>query len=873
MPNQPSPKKSQAPSPAVAKLKRLPVAFPFRRKGRGQFDASAQFTDEHEIYRLLAEREPSGAYLISRTGKWHGGLHVTEAGAGQALDLDAGLRCIADGELVAFRANRTYPISEIRLAGSESPAQVPYSTGFALVQHTMEFPPGTELTFYSLYMHLMSWDDYANFPQREKPSYWPRQWTVTRHAQDKPLPDRNGRAAEPSQQGLRVRKAVNGTPIGIVPQGASVSIGKREGAWGQVTSLHGASLYPARAGGYADPLLAIGGWVRLGEENGGPVVEEIFPDSMFDRVIVTAGEACGTTGLNQQQGASGSIRIEAGQFIGHLGRYDSLHEGTSGTRMAHIEVFCGDGIESFLEHGRAWVDQHGPRKEDWAALGLPSDPSILRIESGTELYQRTQDNKFIAGADAYMRKTAVVQVYSLAELARGPSQPVVEPHPKLDPGYPATWWFVQSVNHLGHPIEGWVCDFNFPGGRVTREYAQQWVDFECLAGRHDPAHTVFATTQAWIDYVCSADVADPASRAKLSPLMLLVYDALFKTGDRKQAAGELCSISKAARDGYPWLMKAASRLIVKHESEWANPSKWRQLIVELEKATGEKPQHELELKRIETLTWWNEMKGCAPGFPRPEVFHINAIALVANFLTAGPRITVAMLRKIWASSTVPDIRLAELADELNSNLSVYKLDTEKRLSHFFAQVGEEVGPHFKMVEVLDYSPENLRATFKYFRDRPLEADIYGRTLTHPANQQEIANRAYNGESGNSHLGNGSIESGDGWRYRGRGLKQTTGRYNYASFNSAYSSLWPEDGVDFIENPDLLGEIRYGVRAAVYFWLSSGLYRIADQTDADSAGDAVDSITEIINKGTSSYGERRRRYQEIVGNEVFAEIGE
>ncbi|WP_232431107.1 glycoside hydrolase family 19 protein [Burkholderia ubonensis] len=630
MTSQPAPKKPQAPTPAPAKLKPLPFAFPFLRKGRGKSEASAQFTDEHEIYRLLAEREPSGAYLVSRKGMWHGGIHVTEAGAGQSLDLDAGLRCIADGVLIAFRANKTYPLSEIAAADGGSPVQAPYSTGFALVRHTMEFPQGTKLTFYSLYMHLMSWEDYANFPKRDKPSYWSRQWQVTQHAQDKSSPGRNGPVADPSQQGLRVRKShPHGESIGIVPQGASLSIGKKEKNWGQVTDLYGASLYPPEAGGYVEPSRAIGGWVYLGQENGGPVVEEVIPDSMFDRVIATTNQTC-TKG--DPQGDGGGIPVKAGDLIGHLGRYDSLNQCTSGTRMAHIEVFCDDGIQSFLEQGRAWVNEHGPHKEDWTALGLPPEPTILRIAPGTVLYQRTEDKKrFVPGADPQSRKTDAVQVYSLAELARNSKRRIPEPHPNPDPGYPVNWWHVDGVNAQGQPIEGWVCDFNHGSGRITREFAQKWIDFECCADAHDPAHTIFATTQEWVDYASGANAADLASRSKLSPLMLKVYDALFTKGDGKQAADELCTLAQTERGGYPWLMQAASRLIVRHESEWANPSKWKQLIAELEKQTGPKPQHEEEQKRIDKLAWWDEVKVGVPGFPGPEVFHIHPIALRANF--------------------------------------------------------------------------------------------------------------------------------------------------------------------------------------------------------------------------------------------------
>ncbi|WP_196786517.1 glycoside hydrolase family 108 protein [Burkholderia territorii] len=628
MTSQPAPKKSPTPTPA--KLKPLSFAFPFLRKGRGQSEASAQFTDEHEIYRLLAEREQSGAYLVSRKGMWHGGIHVTEAGAGQSLDLDAGLRCIADGVLIAFRANKTYPVSEIAATGGGLPVQAPYSTGFALVRHTMEFPQGTKLTFYSLYMHLMSKEDYANFPKRDKPSYWSRQWKVTQHAQDKPSAGRNGQVADPSQQGLRVRKSYpRGEIIGILPQGASVSIGKKEKGWGQVMDLHGASLYPPEAGGYVEPSRAVGGWIYLHQKNVGPLVEEVYPDSTFDRVIVTANQ----TRTKDDPHGDGGIPVKAGDLMGHLGRYDSLDQCTSGTRMAHIEVFCDDSIESFLAQGRAWVNQHGPHKEDWATLGLPFEPTILRIEPGTVLYQRTQDNKFVPGADPQSRKTDAVQVYSLAELARDPKRRMPEPHPNPNPGYPVNWWHVDGVNAQGQPIEGWVCDFNHAGGRVTREFAQKWVDFKCHLDAHDPAHTIFATTQAWVDYASGANAADLASRSKLSPLMLEVYDALFTKGNGKQAADELCTLAQTERGGYPWLMQAASRQIVRHESEWANPSKWKQLIAELEKQTGLKPQHEEEQKRIDKLAWWDEVKAGVPAFPRPEVFHIHPVALVGNFAT------------------------------------------------------------------------------------------------------------------------------------------------------------------------------------------------------------------------------------------------
>ncbi|HDR9046113.1 TPA: glycoside hydrolase family 19 protein [Burkholderia vietnamiensis] len=847
MTSQPTPRNS--PTPAPAKLKLLPFAFPFLRKGQGKSEAAAQFTDEHEIYRLLAEREQSGTYLASRNWMWHGGIHVTEAGAGQSLDLDAGLRCIADGVLIAFRANKTYPVSEIAVAAGGSAVQAPYSTGFALVRHTMEFPQGTKLTFYSLYMHLMSNEDYANFPKREKPSYWPRQWKVTQYAQDRPLQGRSGQMADPSQQGLRVRKShPHGETIGIVPQGASISVGKMEKGWGQVTDLQGASLYPSEAGGYVEPSRAIGGWVYLGKENGGPVVAEIFPDSMFDRVIVVANQP------------GGGIPIKAGDPIGHLGRYDSLKQGTSGSRMAHIEIFCDDSIQPFITQGRAWVGLNSPHDKSWAALGLPSEPTILRIEPGTVLYQR-QDKKFVPGADPQLRKMDAVQVYSLAELARDPNRRVSEPHPQPTPGFPVNWWHVDGVNAQGQPIDGWVCDFNHPSGKVTREFAQKWIDFECVSDAHDPTHTIFATTQKWVDYT-NGD-ANLAAQANLSPLMLKVYDRLFKKGDGKQAASELSTLSQTERGGYPWLMQAASRLIVKHESEWANPGKWKQLIAALDKPSDpvSRVQHAEEQKRIDKLAWWAEVKAGIPGFPGPEVFHINPISLIANFRFGSQLITLAMLTAVEPSNSTEYHQ--SILPYLNKYALIYQVNKPKRIAHFLSQAAHE--SHLRATEEgLNYKPRDMRKTFgckggKKNYDETCDDCSHGRLRDklwsqesyYAHNPEHLSNYVYA-----NRMGNGDEDSGDGYKYRGRGFIQVTGKDDYQSFQGKHNRGSPDDQQDFVKNPDLAAsQLEYAVESAFVFWARKNLNSISDNGN-------VSEVTQIVNGGQNGYDDRRGRYNRV-----------
>jgi len=236
------------------------------------------------------------------------------------------------------------------------------------------------------------------------------------------------------------------------------------------------------------------------------------------------------------------------------------------------------------------------------------------------------------------------------------------------------------------------------------------------------------------------------------------------------------------------------------------------------------------------------------GNPNTKVNHQNAIL-----------ISIDNMKTMWfgISRNVSKIsELQQIADELNANISKYKLDTPLRKAHFFAQVMEEAGAKLSLEESLNYTPKALVNNFSYFKKNKHEADLLGHTTMHPANQQAIANKIYS-KQGNDQLGNGDVASGDGWRYRGRGLKQVTGRFNYAIFTSEYKKIWSGESVDFILTPDLLAHIKYATRSAVWFWLHHKLYNIADR-GMDLK--IVDEITAIVNKNTRSYEKRRQHFK-------------
>lgn len=826
--------------PSPPRLKRLRFAFPLRKKGEGNDSNPVEITDEHEFHKLL-RNEPSGAYAVSNKGLWHGGIHITEDGAGQSLDLKGGVRCITDGEIVAWRMDSAYPVSEVPEHDGKPAIRAPYSTSFVLVRHQMEFPRDTKLTFFSLYMHLQDFAGYEADKNPPRPKCWSPEFKVTTFARDKPKPSPGGQPAPAQQQGLRVREThPKGAPLCILPQDTQFSISERVGDWGKVKNTYDAQPYPPKVGDYVDVATAIGGWAFLGKENGGYVVAEVMPDALLDRVVIPPMP----------------IPVKTGDLMGYLGRHDSLSQPTS-NRMAHIEVFCGDGIKSFLQQGRAWIEDHCFNPKDWEQLGLPSEPTILRVGKGTKLYREPLQE----GQDA--PRTDVTLVQTFAELAKHPENRRPETAPGVD-NLKLNWWKVSGANMLHQGISGWVREQLFPGGRVTREFAQSWIDFETYEGKHDPTHTVFAAPQAYVDYGTNADVPDPAALARLSPLMAGVYRAAYPTGGGCEAATELCSASKN-----PWRAFSLSRCIIKHDSEWANPGKWKQLIQEIEKKTGEKPHHEAEQERIEKLVWWEDVKKEVPDLPGPEVFHIHPVALVGNFFQEHLLITLEMLRAVdqMGNQTYHE----QILPALNRFAKGYEINSPKRIAHFLSQVFVE-SKFINAEENLTYSAKRMKEVFGC-RPAPqnpnapkftisgneitclygqLRSKLWTNTSDYANNPRNLANYVYA-----NRYENGPEESGDGHKYRGRGLIQTTFKSNYRILTNEHNKRFPQDQLDFVQNPDLvLSDIQYGIESAFVYWvITRNLNPISEQ------GSVLD-VTIKVNGGTHGLVERRNAYNRL-----------
>lgn len=179
---------------------------------------------------------------------------------------------------------------------------------------------------------------------------------------------------------------------------------------------------------------------------------------------------------------------------------------------------------------------------------------------------------------------------------------------------------------------------------------------------------------------------------------------------------------------------------------------------------------------------------------------------------------------------IKDVNLASNIDPLNNALVMYSIDTPLRLAHFLAQVTHESAHLNFSEENLNYSAALLVKVFPHYFPT---LDV---ALPYDRKAEMIANRVYA-----NRLGNGDSASGDGWKYRGRGAIQNTGKLNY-------SNLVAPLKIDLITHPELLKQPQYSMMAAGNYWKGHGLNELADHDD-------VYNITRRINGGINGLSER------------------
>jgi len=222
---------------------------------------------------------------------------------------------------------------------------------------------------------------------------------------------------------------------------------------------------------------------------------------------------------------------------------------------------------------------------------------------------------------------------------------------------------------------------------------------------------------------------------------------------------------------------------------------------------------------------WNKIMGITP------------VTVQKKTLTETPKQTIpsnSLFKLDKLKGHIPDGVIAQIPD----TAAKFNINTPLRLAHFLAQCGHESGGFTINVENLNYSAKGLRQIFgKYFPTDAL-ANQYARQ------PEKIANRVYG-----NRMGNGDEKSGDGYKYRGRGYIQLTGKNNYTAFSNSINDS------EVISNPSKVAT-NYSLLSAAWFF-----QRCLTKCDIGSSREVVTAVTKMVNGGTIGLEDRIKHFNE------------
>jgi putative chitinase len=210
-------------------------------------------------------------------------------------------------------------------------------------------------------------------------------------------------------------------------------------------------------------------------------------------------------------------------------------------------------------------------------------------------------------------------------------------------------------------------------------------------------------------------------------------------------------------------------------------------------------------------------------------------ASVPTPIVSAPIAPVGGLKLDKLKGHIPDAVIAMIPD----TAAKFQINTPLRLAHFLAQCGHESGGFKATQENLNYSAKGLAGIFKKYFPTEAAAAPYARQ------PQKIASKVYGGR-----MGNGPESSGEGYKFRGRGYIQLTGKENYTAFGKSI-------GEDMTVNPDVVAS-KYALLSAAWFFSKNGLHKIADEGASDTV---VTKITKRVNGGTIGLPDRIKHFKE------------
>ena len=530
-----------------------------------------------------------GYYPMGANGLWHGGVHFDQGTAG-TFD-QSSVRCIADGEVIAYRIDEQYPISEYI---GEIPLikRALFSTGFVLVRHRLVLPPShptpasgasePALTFYSLYMHLQDWAGYQAQASLPRPDFW-GEGTYCVETQGSDLNVR----AEPSQ---------SASILAALPKGTRVRVGASNGQFRKLLSIVSGAARPALAP--ADGEGALPGYLAF------KFLKAQSEPKAKGSVVV----------LDQP------VPIKAGDLIGHLGRYQN-HDEAMPQPLLHLEVFSCDDVPAFFAQSRAYASRL-PETQKTLLKVYKGASKLIPHREGIDADNppRLGDEGVMVGVDLVLPQSLLDSLPADAKLVVPASTGGMSCNPET------RWWRLDNllVDKDGQPISGWLAEQKMI---TTRHSPWEWEGYDFIEDRERPAGALAYHLEALRRLTDSerASYKGMIDQSDKGPVKRRLYAILDGNGDQKITPEEISTaLSK------PWHAQSIAQLITKHESEWLwNPDKWDELDELMEHSPADpNPDWAEEKKRIEKLSWWKELGGKHGINADGVVWHFQPIGLL-----------------------------------------------------------------------------------------------------------------------------------------------------------------------------------------------------------------------------------------------------
>ncbi|WP_192072756.1 hypothetical protein IFU33_05600 [Pantoea agglomerans] len=741
------------------------------------------------------DQEPHGSWLAGTNNMWHGGIHITSKSAPGSVLTSETADTAVPLQFMAGGEVVAWRVNQDYLTSTYMNKPLQYSSTFVLVKSTCTPDPekkANSLDFYTLYIGLAPLSAFAKH----------KLYQVTEKGDGLSQREYTGKEKDGDKAPVAKSKLKTGDRV-IVLREITFDLKGQTQTFGLARVLNSKSEMTGKA--Y---------WVSLDSQFVTPDGEQMahLPAWMQQAVAQGAFDAVVKSAMK--------LEVAAGDAVGYLAEDIApcdLH-GVEKSAFVHVEVLSTDSRMIDFLSNKAQVK---------------SGPKYVHIHPESPVYARS--------GDTFTQTKGKVKKDIHKIMPQDKCQPFTDKDGKR--------WF-----DIGDGA--WVS-----GTDVDADICQYDLDKLGFKAFEEPSTSDMTESlrEGWIKdgFTRIAEWVRP-ERGIREKQVSDYYKALLRKMDSDNS-GDLSGEELRHAVNYAELdvRDIAARMVVRHDSEWFGGSshhRWRTFLKQMDPLCVSYVR-----QWFDDMEWMSKVDEFSSGEP---VWHMHPVTFLDAIKTVESGfITLEMVLAANLGKNEPQCK--EVLPYLNKYADAYGMKDKKEIAHFLSQIGHESG--FVITEEnLNYSGEGMRRIFgckkgpKNYNKANDDCDLgrlrnklWTQESTYAHHPENLANYVYAGR-----MGNDDEASGDGYRYRGRGMIQLTGKDGYQYFTNIHNKKNPSDNQDFVATPDLvISNLEYGVESAFSFWVSKKLNVLAKSLN-------VYDVTFKVNGGHNGYDDRRIRFNKV-----------